>query len=60
MDIALLAHHIEFLPALAEWYRDEWEPYYGVDDALVRTERLGLHVTVAFRCHQVDPDKSYE
>lgn len=31
MDIALLAHHIEFLPALAEWYRDEWEPYYGVD-----------------------------
>ena len=31
MDIALLANHTEFLPALAEWYRDEWEPYYGVD-----------------------------
>jgi GNAT superfamily N-acetyltransferase len=31
MDIALLADHIEALPALAEWYRDAWEPYYGVD-----------------------------
>jgi GNAT superfamily N-acetyltransferase len=31
MDIALLADHIDALPALARWYRDEWEPYYGVE-----------------------------
>ena len=31
MKIALLADHTEVLAALAEWYRDEWEPYYGID-----------------------------
>lgn len=30
MKIALLADHIKVLPTLADWYRDEWEPYYGV------------------------------
>ena len=41
MNIALLADHIEVLPTLADWYRNEWEPYYGVDgpgDALADLE----------------------
>ncbi len=31
MNIALLADHTEVLSTLADWYRREWEPYYGVD-----------------------------
>ena len=41
MNIALLADHIDVLPTLADWYRKEWEPYYGVDgpgDALADLE----------------------
>ena len=41
MNIALLADHIEVLPTLADWYRKEWGPYYGVDgpgDALADLE----------------------
>lgn len=30
-NIGLLADHTEVLPALAKWYRDEWEPYFGID-----------------------------
>ena len=41
MSIALLGDHIEVLPTLADWYRTEWAPYYGVDgpgDALADLE----------------------
>lgn len=41
MNVGLLADHTEVIPALAEWYRAEWEPYYGVDgpgDALADLE----------------------
>lgn len=29
MEIALLADHAEAIDALAAWYTQEWEPYYG-------------------------------
>lgn len=41
MNIALLADHTDVIPTLADWYRDEWESYYGVDgpgDALADLE----------------------
>ena len=41
MIIAPLADHIDVLPTLADWYRKEWEPYYGIDgpgDALADLE----------------------
>ncbi len=31
MKISLLADHREALPILTDWYRSEWEPYYGVN-----------------------------
>ena len=31
MKVALLTDHLEVLPTLADWYQQEWEPYYGVD-----------------------------
>ena len=31
MNIALLAGHAEVIPTLADWYRLEWEPYYGAN-----------------------------
>ncbi len=31
MIIALLADHPEAIATLVDWYRSEWEPYYGVD-----------------------------
>ena len=41
MNITLLGDHIDVLPTLADWYREEWAPYYGVDgpgDALADLE----------------------
>ena len=41
MNIALLADHTDVIPTLADWYRAEWEPYYGVDgpgDAVIDLE----------------------
>jgi len=29
LNIALLADHAGFIATLAEWYEQEWEPYYG-------------------------------
>jgi len=29
MMIELMSDHLELIPTLAEWYRSEWEPYYG-------------------------------
>ena len=29
MMIASLADHADAIPTIAEWYIDEWEPYYG-------------------------------
>lgn len=29
MNIALLADHADAIPTIAEWYVDEWGPYYG-------------------------------
>ena len=29
MDIAFLAKHLHTIPILSDWYRAEWEPYYG-------------------------------
>lgn len=31
MNIALLADHTKVIPTLVDWYRLEWEPYYGAD-----------------------------
>ena len=29
MNIELLADHTDAIPTLSEWYKSEWEPYYG-------------------------------
>jgi len=31
LKAALLADHADLIPTLAEWYLQEWEPYYGTD-----------------------------
>ncbi len=31
MKVSFLADHREALPILMDWYRSEWEPYYGVN-----------------------------
>ena len=31
MKIALLADHTDLLATLADWYANEWEPYYGAN-----------------------------
>lgn len=31
MKVALLTDHPEVLPTLADWYQQEWKPYYGVE-----------------------------
>ena len=43
MNIALLADHIEVIHTLANWYRNEWQPYYGADGPGDALADLGLH-----------------
>ena len=31
MDIRPIADQTDVLPTLIDWYRSEWEPYYGID-----------------------------
>ena len=41
MQIELLANNLSAIATIAEWYRVEWEPYYGQDgpgDALIDLE----------------------
>lgn len=45
-QIAFLADNAQVIPRLADWYRAEWEPYYGVDgpeDALFDLESRCNH-----------------
>ena len=62
MNIQVLADHAEVIPTLIDWYRLEWEPYYGVHgpgDARADLESRCNHEGIPIGLVAIEGDQVY-